>query len=90
MWDGGLRALRVLKYVVSNPKDEVTRLEYTTRKTAGRIPLSSTPMEVAILKYMFVLFWESTCLAWVDSGLQLLVLVSPFKIICLDTSENII
>lgn len=56
MWDGGLRALRVLKYVVSNPKDEVTRLEYTTRKTAGRIPLSSTHMEVAILKYMFVLF----------------------------------
>lgn len=33
LWAGGLCALSVLMYFVSNPKDEVTRLVYTTRKT---------------------------------------------------------
>lgn len=64
-WDGGLRALEVLKHVVSNPKDEGTRTEYRARKPAGRLAPSSAPMEVAILKYVFVLFWESTFLVWV-------------------------
>lgn len=39
LWAGGLCALRVLKYFVSNLKDEVTSLVYTTRKTAGSVPL---------------------------------------------------
>lgn len=39
LWAGGLCAHRVLKYFVSIPKGEVTRLVYTARKTAGRVPL---------------------------------------------------
>lgn len=80
---GGLCALRVLKYFVRNPKDEVTRRVYTTGKTGVCHSCSHGGCHFEL----HICFWgENIFLAWVDSGLQSLMLVSPFQMFSLGTS----
>lgn len=78
LWAEGLCALGVWKYFVSNPKDEVTRLVCTTRRTAGTVPLL-LPWKFPVWATCLFILGESTSLAWVDSGLQLLMPVSPIS-----------
>lgn len=80
---GGLCALRVLKYFVRNPKDEVTRRVYTTGKTGVCHSCSHGGCHFEL---HICFLGENIFLAWVDSGLQSLMLVSPFQMISLGTS----
>lgn len=80
---GGLCALRVLKYFVRNPKDEIMRRVYTTGKTGVCHSCSHGGCHFEL---HICFLGENIFLAWVDSGLQSLMLVSPFQMISLGTS----
>lgn len=80
LWAGGLCALRVSKYFLSNPKDEVTTPVYTTRKRAGKVPFF-LPWRLPFWAVDLFILGENPSLARVDSGLQLPMSVSPFHIV---------